>query len=112
MESAQKKALEDLHKTNINNEEIERFLKIFSIKIDQEENALAESKADNSEDGVIDIILIIATKIKGLLEGDIDSLNLPKVLSKSLKMLKVLVSLFKLRDAKNKNKHAKEEKAT
>ena len=112
MESAQKKALEDLHKTNINNEEIERFLKIFSIKIDQEENALAESKADNSEDGVIDIILIIATKIKGLLEGDIDSLNLPKVLSKSLKMLKVLVSLFKLRDAKNKNKHAKGEKAT
>ena len=112
IESTPKKALEDLQKTNINDEEIERFLKIFSIITDQEENALAESEAIDSEDGIIDIILIIETKIRGLLEGDNDSLNLPKILSKSLKTLKELVSLFKLKDAKNKNDNAEGKKAT
>ena len=99
IESAQKKNLEAIYQTNINDKEIERFLKIFSIIIEQEEETL---QAADSEDGVVDILIAIARKITELLRKGIDTLNLPPVLPKTLKALKDLVNLFKLKNTKDK----------
>ena len=57
----------------------------------------------DSEDGAIDIVLTVAKKISQLLEGDIDSLKLPKIITKSLTTLKAIVGLLKLEDAKDKS---------
>ena len=103
VEKGKKRQLEDLKEDYIdyiNNREIERFLKIFSIIIAEEG---PEEEPKDSEDGVIDIILTIANKISQLLEGDIDSLKLPKLLSKSLKTLKAIVGLLKVKNAKHKS---------
>ena len=83
IESAQKKNLEVIYQTNINNKEIERFLKIFSIIIEKEEETLQPA---DSEDGVVDILIAIARKITELLKKDIDTLNLPPVLVKPQKV--------------------------
>ena len=99
IESAQKKNLEAIYQTNINDKEIERFLKIFSIIIEQEEETL---QAADSEDGVVDVLIAIARKITELLRKGIDTLNLPPVLPKTLKALKDLVNLFKLKNTKDK----------
>ena len=55
--------------------------------------------------------LQLQKKISQLLEGDIDSLKLPKIITKLLKTLKAIVGLLKLKDAKNKG-NAKGKKAT
>ena len=62
-----------------------RFPKIFSIIIDEEEAEISPVEPKDSEDGTIDIVLTVAKKIRQLLEGDIDSLKLPKIITKSLK---------------------------
>ena len=103
VEKAKKKELEDLKEDYIdyiNDREIERFLKIFSI-IKAEEGPEEEPK--DNEDSAIDINLTIANKISQLLEGDIDSLKLPKLLSKSLKTLKAIVGLLKVKNAKDQS---------
>ena len=103
IEKAKKRQLEDLkedYTDYINDREIERFLKIFSIIIAEEG---PEEEPKDSEDGAIDIILTIANKISQLLEGDIGSLKLPKLLSKSLKTLKAIVGLLKVKNAKDKS---------
>ena len=103
IEKAKKRQLEDLKEDYIdyiNDREIERFLKIFSIIIAEEG---PEEEPKDSEDGAIDIILTIANKISQLLEGDIGSLKLPKLLSKSLKTLKAIVGLLKVKNAKDKS---------
>ena len=101
IEKAKKRQLEDLKEDYIdyiNDREIERFLKIFSIIIAEEG---PEEEPKDGKGRAIDIILTIANKISQLLEGDIDSLKLPKLLSKSLKTLKAIVG--KNSNAKDKS---------
>ena len=98
----------------INDREIERFLKIFILIIEGGRGGEAvtnQKEVGDSQDNATDIILMVASKISQLLEGDIDIDNLPKIISKSLKTLKAIVGLFKLKDAKNKS-DAKGKKAT
>ena len=60
-----------------------------------------KTRTVDSEDGKIDIIITVARKISQLLEGVIDSLNLPRVIIKTLETLKAFVGLIK--NAKGKD---------
>ena len=52
----------------------------------------------DDEDEILGILLLIATKLLELLQQNIDSLNIPNILKKSLKKLKELI--FKQKNAK------------
>ena len=103
VEKARKSSLEDLNESYISDREIERFLKFFSTIIEEEEAETSQVEPKDSEDGAIDIVLTVAKKISQLLEGDIASLKLPKIITKSLKTLKAIVGQLKLKDTKDKS---------
>ena len=71
--------------------------------MEEEEAEISPVELKDSKDGAIDIVLTVAKKISQLLEGDIDSLKLPKIITKLLKTLKAIVGLLKLEDAKDKS---------
>ena len=92
----QESEVEKVNENYIADKEVERSLKIFDILVGEDKaQQLKESKALDSKDSTIDTIIIVARKIAQLLEGDIDSLNLPEIVSKSLKTLKKVVTLIK-----------------
>ena len=103
VEKSRKRSLEDLNESYISNRKIERFPKIFSIIMEEEEAEISPVEPKDSEDGAIDIVLTVAKKISQFSEGDIDSLKLPKIITKLLKTLKAIVGLLKLEDAKDKS---------
>ena len=103
VEKSRKRSLEDLNESYISNRKVERFPKIFSIIMEEEEAEISPVEPKDSEDGAIDIVLTVAKKISQLSEGDIDSLKLPKIITKLLKTLKAIVGLLKLEDAKDKS---------
>ena len=103
VEKSRKRSLEDLNESYISDRKIERFPKIFSIIMEEEEAEISPVEPKDSEDGAIDIVLTVAKKISQLSEGDIDSLKLPKIITKLLKTLKAIVGLLKLEDAKDKS---------
>ena len=76
---------------------MENFLKTFSTLINKDPNELDKSAetAQDSEDGAIDIIIFAASRLSKLLQCDIDSLRLPKLLKKSLKILRAFVDFIK-----------------
>ena len=75
---------EKIHKIQLklNEEEIKTFLLIFQELIliaNEEESSLQE---EGEADGAVTILLILAQQISELLEGDIDSLEFPKIVTK------------------------------
>ena len=81
---------------NVNQHEVEKFLLIFRILM---ENVNSEESSD-STGGVSDVILAIILKITELLKKNIDSLKIPEILKVSLKKIK---ELFNLKTEKNTN---------
>ena len=81
---------------NVNQHEVEKFLLIFHILM---ENVNSEESSD-STGGVSDVILTIILKITELLKKNIDSLKIPEILKVSLKKIK---ELFNLKTEKNTN---------
>ena len=100
VETSEKISPAELNEQFIEDREIERFLKIFSVTVQEPENDLSNEEALDNEDGTIDIIITVAKKISQLLEGDIDSLKFPKVIIKFLKTLRAIVGLVKVPRAK------------
>ena len=85
VESAKKVALEELHDTYFEDKEVENVLKILGILIKRDVIELEGCEEADNENGKFDIIITIARKIGQLLEGDIDSLNIPKAIKKHLR---------------------------
>ena len=83
-------------KLNVNEHEVEKFLLIFHILM---ENVNSEESLD-STDGVSDVVLTIVLKITEILKKNIDSLKIPEILKVSLKKIK---ELFNLKTEKNTN---------
>ena len=81
---------------NVNQHEVEQFLLIFHILM---ENVNSEESLD-STGGVSDVILTIILKITELLKKNIDSLKIPEILKVSLKKIK---ELFNLKTEQNIN---------
>ena len=74
---------------DINQHEIEKFLLIFHILM---ENVNSEESLDNT-DGLSDVIMTMVLKITELLKKNIDSLKIPEILKVSLKKIKELFNL-------------------
>lgn len=74
--------------SDIANQEIENFLKIFSVVINQIKNeGKSNNKVTYAEDGIKDMLLTIEEEIYKLLQQDIDLFNLPEIIKKALKTL-------------------------
>lgn len=74
--------------SDIANQEIENFLKIFSVVINQIKNeGKSNNKVTHAEDGIKDMLLTIGEEIYKLLQQDIDLFNLPEIIKKALKTL-------------------------
>ena len=74
--------------SDIANQEIENFLKIFSVVINQIKNeGKSNNKVTYAEDGIKDMLLTIGEEIYKLLQQDIDLFNLPEIIKKALKTL-------------------------
>ena len=76
---------EKIHKIQLklNEEEIKTSLLIFQelLLIANEEESSLQEEGDEA-DGAVRILLILAQQISELLEGDIDSLEFPKIVTK------------------------------
>ena len=87
-----------MHKKHLklNEEEIKIFLLIFQelISIVNEEESSLEEEGGDEGYGAISILLILVKQISELLEGDIDSLEFPKIIKKSPKTLKAFPGVF------------------
>ena len=74
--------------SDIANQEIENFLKIFSVVINQIKNeGKSNNKVTYAEDGIKDMLLTIGEEIYKLLQQDTDLFNLPEIIKKALKTL-------------------------
>ena len=57
-----------------------------------------KAESGDAVDGITDVVLFTATKLSELLQCDINSLALPKILKKALKILKALTNFLKAKD--------------
>ena len=75
---------EKIHKRHLqlNEEEINKFLLILQelISIANEEESSLEEEGGYSIDGAVNVLLILAQRVSELLEGDINSLEFPKII--------------------------------
>ena len=92
---------EKIHKRHLklNEEEIKKFLLIFQELIsiaNKKESCLEESLEEEGDsfDGTVSILLILAQQFSELLEGDVDSLEFPKIIKKLLKSFEAILRVF------------------
>ena len=100
--------------------EVEIFLKIFvelAIKDPEDSDKLLEKTIDNTDGAALDAIIFAVSKLRELLQSDIDSLKLPNALKVSIKLLKTFIEfihqsklLKTLKNASSKNHTSKKRK--
>ena len=100
--------------------EVEIFLKIFielAIKEPEDLDKLVEKTNDNIDGPALDAIIFAVSKLRELLESDIDSLKSPNALKVSIKLLKTFIEfihqcklLKTLKDAASKKHSSKKRK--
>ena len=100
--------------------EVEIFLKIFvelAIKDPEDSDKLLEKTIDNTDSAALDAIIFAVSKLRELLQSDIDSLKLPNALKVSIKLLKTFIEfihqsklLKTLKNASSKNHTSKKRK--
>ena len=76
------------------NEE-QKLLRVLAILLNKTENKNEKEIKGDSVDGITDSIVSIADKLSELLECNFDTLDLPKTIIKSLKILKAITDIFK-----------------
>ena len=103
--------VEKVHKNHLilNQEETNKFLLICHalISIANEEESSFEEEDGDSVDGAVITLLILAKQILELLEGDINFLEFPKIIKKSLKTLKATLGVFNAVKNNTKSKLSK-----
>ena len=100
--------------------EVEIFFKIFielSIKEPEDLDKLVEKTNDNIDGPALDAIIFAVSKLRQLLQSNIDSLKLPNALKVSIKLLKTFIEfihqsklLKTLKDATSKKHSSKKRK--
>ena len=90
--------VEKIHNNHLilNQEETNKFLLICHalISIANEEESSFEEEDGDSVDGAVITLLILAKQILELLEGDINFLEFPKIIKKSMITLKATLGVF------------------
>ena len=103
--------VEKIHNNHLilNQEETNKFLLICHalISIANEEESSFEEEDGDSVDGAVITLLILAKQILELLEGDINFLEFPKIIKKSLKTLKATLGVFNAVKNNTKSKLSK-----
>ena len=77
--------------------EVEIFLKIFvelAIKDPVDSDKLLKETTDNTDGAALDAILFAVSKLRELLQSDIESLKLPHALKVSIKLLKTFIEFI------------------
>ena len=82
----------------INEDEAQNFLKILSLLLLNKEVEAEKTETGDSVDGITDTVVFAAERLSKLLQCDINSLSLPKILKKSLKLLKAVANFLKSKD--------------
>ena len=82
----------------ISEDEAQNFLKIPSVLLLNNEVEGKKEETGDSIDGITDVVVFTATRLSELLQCDINSLSLPKVLKISLKLLKAVANFLKSKD--------------
>ena len=82
----------------INEDDAQNFLKILSVLLLNNEVEAEKEETGDSVDGITDVVVFTATRLSELLQCDINSLALPRVLKKSLKLLKAVANFLKSKD--------------
>ena len=82
----------------INEDDAQNFLKILSVLLLNNEVEAETEETGDSVDGITDVVVFTATRLSELLQCDINSLALPRVLKKSLKLLKAVANFLKSKD--------------
>ena len=90
---------------DITDHEINKFVLIIHtlLKTSSNKDKFSEILVVDTEDDVQDTIMLIVTKLLNLLEGNFDSLNLPKKVKSGLKKLKSILFLISKVDGKDKD---------
>ena len=84
-------------KQHFKEKEVEIFLKIFikfAIKDPEDINELIENSHDKTDGAALDAIILAVSKLRELLQTDIDSLKLPNALKVSIKLLKTFIEFI------------------
>ena len=103
--------VEKIHNNHLilNQEETNKFLLICHalISIANEEESSFEEEDGDSVDGAVITLLILAKQILELLEGDINFLEFPKIIKKSMITLKATLGVFNTVKNNTKSKLSK-----
>ena len=95
----------------VTQEEVGNFLKIFSKLINLEDPNESPEEGKDSKDGVADVVLFAVGRLSELLQCDIDSLKLPKVFKKTLKILKGFIDFLNAKRILESFQHASPKKS-
>ena len=82
----------------INEDEAQNFLKVISLLLLNKEVEAEKTETGDSVDGITDTFVFAAERLSKLLQCDINSLSQPKILKKSLKLLKAVANFLKSKD--------------
>ena len=82
----------------ISEDEAQNFLRILSVLILNKEVEAEKEETGDAVDGTTDVVLFTVTKLSELLQCNMNSLALPKILKKALKILKALSNFLKAKD--------------
>ena len=82
----------------LNEDEAQNFLKILSLLLLNKEVEVEKNETGDSVDGITGTVVFAAERLSELLQCDINSLSLPKILKNYLKLLKAVANFLKLKD--------------
>ena len=82
----------------ISEDEAQNFLKMLSVLLLNNDVEAEKVESGDSVDGIGDVVVFTATRLSELLQRNINSLSLPKVLKKSLKILRALANFLKAKE--------------
>ena len=74
---------------DIDDHEIQKILLIFNLLLEAESDKI--SNGEDAEDGIPDILIMMAAKLLQLFHNNIDSLKLPDIVKSALKKLKSFI---------------------
>ena len=74
---------------DIDDHEIQKILLIFNLLLEAESDKISNS--EDAEDGIPDILIMMAAKLLQLFHNNIDSLKLPDIVKSALKKLKSFI---------------------
>ena len=100
-----RKAISEEDSFHLTETEVKNFLKILA-KLTHSPEEIEDLEGEDREDGTLDIVILAASKLNELLKGGIDSLALPKLFKKALRVLRSFLKFVKTKKIPESFKNA------